>query len=89
MSLAYNWRIGSGRGRKSLIAPERKRTVSADGSRWVIGQNVKRSLPDHRYDAVRKYWLKERQADRSIATDWTFDLAEARAWINVTEETYL
>lgn len=82
---AYNWRIGAGRGR-SLIASETKRTNSADGSRWVIGQNVKRSLPDHRYDAVRKYWLKERRDGKAITVDWTFDLAEARAWINVTDQ---
>ena len=58
MTGKINWRGHRG---SSLVQPGiGKKLVSADGTKWAISRMQKRSLSDHRYDAVECWTLKQR-----------------------------
>ena len=77
----YNWRAGSRRGPNALLAHP-QRLESPDGLRWATGRNVKRSLGDHRFDAVEVWALKERVNGKAVTVETHRDKAAAEAWVN-------
>lgn len=81
MSLNYNWRHGGWRS-PNLIEAHPQRLTSADGTRWALGRNVKRSLADHRYDSVEVWTLKHRVDGKAVTVDTHRDRAQAEAWVN-------
>ena len=76
----YNWRAGTRRGPNALLAHP-QRLESPDGSRWATGRNVKRSLGDHRFDAVEVWALKERVNGKAVTVSTHRDKAAAEAWV--------
>ena len=79
----YNWRAGSRRGQNALEAHP-QRLESPDGSRWACGRNVKRSLGDHRFDAVEVWALKERVNGKAVTVQTHRSKEEARTWCGLT-----
>lgn len=56
--MASNIKVSTMRGPNAVAAhPEIRK--SDDGKRRAYGRNVKRSLPDHRFDVVRVWTLKK------------------------------
>lgn len=51
-------------------------------ARWATGRNVKRSLPDRRWDAVEVWTLKQRGPDGSVVVVATGrDVTEAERFV--------
>lgn len=78
--MSYNPLIGRGRG-ANLIMAYPQRLESADGTRWACGRNVKRSLPDHRYDSVEVWALKHRVNGKVVTVDSGVSPEEAQRWV--------
>lgn len=66
MKLPY--RVPSLRG-ANVIRADGDSQTSADGQRRWTSRNVKRALANHRYDSVRVYTLKRREAGRWVVVD--------------------
>lgn len=62
----------------NVIASNPQRMDSKDGSKWACGRNVKRALPDHRYDSVEVWTLKQRVKGKAaiVNTGCSRDAAE-------------
>lgn len=55
---------------------------SPKDARWATGRNVKRSLPDRRWDAVQVWTLKQRGPDGSVVVVATGrDVKEAERFV--------
>jgi hypothetical protein len=59
--MAAYWNTGRNRG-PNVVDPQPQRMDSVDGGRRALGRNVKRSLPEKRYDSVQVWTLKGRDA---------------------------
>ena len=67
---------------RNAVERRPERLTSACGLRWALGRTVKRSLGNHRWDAMHVWSLRERLADggwRETARYAT--AAEAQAWV--------
>jgi hypothetical protein len=68
MAVAY--KTSSLRGPSSVTQDgAKRRLVSADGLRWAISANRKRSLPNHRFDIVEVWTLKERVNGKAVTAE--------------------
>lgn len=65
----------------SLRADEKKRLVSADGLRWATNRNMKRPLPDRRYDIVEAWTLRERVNGKAVIHSTGMTEEAALKWI--------
>jgi len=78
--MSFNWRKGQLRSQNAIEAHP-QRLVSANGSRWATGRNVKRSLGDGRYDAVEVWTLKVRVDGKAVTVESHVSREAAEAWI--------
>lgn len=62
-----NYRVPRSRGANAVTANPQAMGTKAD-ARWATGRNVKRQLPDRKYDVVVAWTLKRRTADGKVET---------------------
>lgn len=73
----------------NLIEPHPQRMGTPQDARWATGRNVKRSLPDRRYDGVEVWALKRRAADGTVEVIAQHQSREAAtAWVEAGVPPY-
>lgn len=77
-----NYTTKTMRGPNSVVA-DAETLASKDGLRRASGKNVKRALPDRRFDIVRIWTLKERVNGAWVVKRNYATTAEAQEWVGV------
>lgn len=76
-----NYRTPTMRGPNAINANP-QRLESPDGTRWATGRSVKRSIGDHRFDAVEVWALKQHGPDgRAVTVSTHRSREDAESWI--------
>ncbi len=74
------YKTPANRGQNAAVADSRK-TISDDGTRSVIGRNQKCAGPDHTYEIVRCYTIKEKVGGKWQTIDTHLGEEAAAEWV--------
>lgn len=74
------YRVPSLRG-ANMVAANSESETSKDGLRRITGRNQKRSLANRRFDIVRCFTLKRKEAGRWVVVDRGLDETAARTFL--------
>lgn len=75
-----NYRVSHPRA-GNAVKPMPQAIGSKTDARWATGRNVKRSLPNHRWDIVQVWTLKERREGKVVTVDTHQSRKNAERWV--------